>query len=427
MGFAKQQMIEYQDKGYHALQNMFVCDKCIDEPSVQSFIRKNATHMFCSYCGKSYKRKKCVNINTLANYLSQCIRTEFGDPDDEGVPYLSKEGGYMTKTYDTYDIFEKNYLEFKNDEIKRDIVEEVFDNRLWCRIDQFGVPQNKELYYSWESFSEIVKYKTRYVFYKLPPQNKSVFSPKSYVFKILDDISKIISEFNLYKVLPIGTEIYRGRFENKKIKADYIELGPPSLEHATKSNRMSPAGIPLFYGSFFPETIEHELIYFDAKMKNKRKFLTVGKFVTLRELTVIDFSNIPSIPGLFDLSRSHQRDSLLFLKEFVQDVSKPISNNGSEPIEYVPTQILTEYFRHVMKIKGINRIDGFIYPCSKSHKLNSCTLFLQSENCTQDDITSFQTNDSNTKNLKALCLITKSVSSKRIPSNWVHDKEAFYL
>lgn len=51
-------------------------------------------------------------------------------------------------------------------------------------------------------------------------------------------------------------------------------------------------------------------------------------------------------------------------------------HDGREHIEYVPTQIITEYFRYKFATKKIEKIDGIIYPSSKDRRMNACVLFM---------------------------------------------------
>ena len=66
----------------------------------------------------------------------------------------------------------------------------------------------------------------------------------------------------------------------------------------------------------------------------------------------------------------------IFLKNFIQDLTKDISRNGQEHIEYIPTQIVTEYFRFQFNKRRKNTdIRGFIYSSSKVEDKKACVLF----------------------------------------------------
>ncbi|MEZ8193165.1 RES family NAD+ phosphorylase [Vibrio sp. 1F279] len=50
-------------------------------------------------------------------------------------------------------------------------------------------------------------------------------------------------------------------------------------------------------------------------------------------------------------------------------------------IDYVPTQIVTEYFKLIFKYENELSFDGIIYPSSKSKGKKAIVLFANSENC----------------------------------------------
>src|SRR5206468_10715826 len=99
--------------------------------------------------------------------------------------------------------------------------------------------------------------------------------------------------FGLVRALPAGREIFRGRQEATATDQTCRALGSPPAERASQS-RMSPAGIPMFYGAFSPRVAHAET--YSAK---KGRFLTIGRFVTARPLLVLDISQAPPLPSLF--------------------------------------------------------------------------------------------------------------------------------
>ena len=76
---------------------------------------------------------------------------------------------------------------------------------------------------------------------------------------------------------------------------------------------------------------------------------TVGKFTTERNATIVDFSRLPRIPSLFepihDTMEYDPRRLLIFLHTLAKEISKPIERGNRVHIEYVPTQVVTEYLR----------------------------------------------------------------------------------
>ena len=136
---------------------------------------------------------------------------------------------------------------------------------------------------------------------------------------------------------------------------------------------MSPAGIPLFYAAESATTAAAEV-----STKENYKFCHIGTFETSREVMLIDFTAELLMPSIYDEDKAHKREAILFLRRFVKDMSLPV--NGEENIDYLPTQIVTEYIRYLFKINGKN-VDGVRYP-SAQHEGGICyALFVDSEHC----------------------------------------------
>jgi hypothetical protein len=60
---------------------------------------------------------------------------------------------------------------------------------------------------------------------------------------------------------------------------------------------------------------------------------------------------------------------------------KPIAAPLDDVLEYVPTQVITEFFRHLFKEENGQHIDGIAYRSSKTPKGICYTLFLEQDNC----------------------------------------------
>jgi len=177
--------------------------------------------------------------------------------------------------------------------------------------------------------------------------------------------------------IPKNKKIFRARCFAKKngIRLLAKDLGTPPQEN-TISTRMSPQGIPLFYGALDKRTALNEII----DDKNEKEGNTIiAEFKNLKPLKVLDLSSLPCLPSLFDKKNRDLRDTVRFLRQFSKEVSRFIQKDGREHTEYVPTQVLSEYFRHIFKYKKQN-IDGIFYSSSKSDGI-CCALFVENEEC----------------------------------------------
>ena len=93
----------------------------------------------------------------------------------------------------------------------------------------------------------------------------------------------------------------------------------------------------------------------------------------------MDFVQLPPRPHFFDSQISiEDRYRLLFLHSFVNDVSKKIERDGKEHVEYVPTQIVTEWVR-MLSLNG-ERVDGIRYPSAQCSGGSSIVLFVTGDN-----------------------------------------------
>ena len=65
---------------------------------------------------------------------------------------------------------------------------------------------------------------------------------------------------------------------------------------------------------------------------------------------------------------------LAFLSDFVRDLGVNLEPGDREHMDYVPTQVLNEWFRAAFKYEGF-RIDGIYYPSAARRGRRSIVLF----------------------------------------------------
>ncbi len=118
---------------------------------------------------------------------------------------------------------------------------------------------------------------------------------------------------------------------------------------------MSPAGIPMFYGSDDKKTTLAET--------DLPEFYAIGSFTTLRSLNVLDLT-IVGAPSIFDMTDGSDFDWALFMSQFIRDFSRPIERDDRIHIDYVPTQVVTEHLRDA-KLNG-GQVDGIKYRSARN-------------------------------------------------------------
>lgn len=120
------------------------------------------------------------------------------------------------------------------------------------------------------------------------------------------------------------------------------QMSSPPLDRATVPSRMSTAGIPMFYCAFNDDTAKAETTDINDTSKPK---VTTCSFKSRKNLKAIDFRKLQDRISMFDADNFREYHVAQFMHEFVADLSRGIKRDGKEHIKYVPTQILTEYFR----------------------------------------------------------------------------------
>jgi hypothetical protein len=137
----------------------------------------------------------------------------------------------------------------------------------------------------------------------------------------MDEIANIISEIDLIRTIPTGTIITRARPHHENEHYSTVEdLGPPPTELAIHPNRMSPSGIPMFYGSDTETTALSEV--------EQTGFATVAQFVTQRPFKVLDLTRMPDVPSIFDPQPTYERAPLSFLHNFLDDLTKRVQRRA---------------------------------------------------------------------------------------------------
>jgi hypothetical protein len=376
---AKEIYMEQLERGWFSLGNKYVCSNCFLDDELSDYVKINAKSNRCDYCGAQSTDLIAAPMDVIMELVARSIYFEWTDPAEE-LPYESREGGYQGDVYDTYELLWDIEFPTENEKLLNDVVESIA-LEAWCRRSPFFPPEERALFYSWEDFCREVKYRTRYLFFPKLDEYEHEQFPYT---EILDRIAEIIFELNVMKPHPPGTGFYRGRVHDLEIYlSNSKELGPPPIEYAKYSNRMSPAGISMFYGSLDIETVIAEIY---DRQKRGCKVITLALFESIRELNLIDLTKLPKVPSLFSDRYRHLRGGVGFLREFVRDLSKPIQKDGFERIEYVPSQIVTEFFRHKFVDEYGHHPDGILYPSSRRDQGISAVIFASSEQCLDESI-----------------------------------------
>lgn len=243
-------MIQEWDQGWKFVpDDRFVCTKCFDDYAIKAFIQDNAEERKCSYCNRRSTKPIAAPMNSVLELIGESLYSEWNHPDDEGIPYESAEGGYQFDVMDTWDLFDHIGDPTANEEVRKEIIQALID-QMWVQKHFYSLTEDKVLRYSWRDFVKAVKYKTRYLFTLKKPKKSAIPSDTIPPARMLDRIGKVINEVGLVREMKAGTPWFRARVHKlDETFTSAANLGTAPQSKAWFSNRMNPAGIPMFYGA----------------------------------------------------------------------------------------------------------------------------------------------------------------------------------
>ena len=174
--------------------------------------------------------------------------------------------------------------------------------------------------------------------------------------------------------LPIGSAFWRARpysGTHPSFTLTGRDLGSAPSSSA-KANRMSAAGVSMFYGAELLSTSVEEVKYGTSTAA------AAGRFVSAVPLRVVDLTEVTYEPSIFDANERNDYYAASFLAGFAFDISRPISDSDRD---YLPTQAVTTGIREIPwdTINGI-RFRSAVDPGGINY-----VLFFANEECGEAD------------------------------------------
>jgi hypothetical protein len=364
VGFAKRELERQQEEKWAPIDDSQVCSRCFLDHELKNFIVSGSDGVGCDYCeDSSASKRKSRNINDVIGHISEAIRNYYEDPAQH-MAYETAEGGYLGNTTDTYDLLEE-LVEVENPDVLG-AIRDAFEHTLWCKRNPYSDEPSDEMFQDWTTFCEFIKHEKRFFL----SDTKNIFEG------IVRDFKKL----KLFKIIKPGHIFFRARtFQSANpflFKFSEITI-PPKKVSIKQANRMSAAGIPLFYCSDTAATCKSE-----ARTANlygtQHDMISFASFSTKKTLRVLDISKLPHVPSIFGSMERNERENIIFLRMFRDDIMKPVKRDGREHVEYIPSQIFTEYIRYYVR-NGIHSVNGICYPSTQNSKGLNYALFLNSK------------------------------------------------
>lgn len=372
MGMAKRQMEEDEERGWSSVGEKWCCADHVEDEALETLIAAEAISTTCSYCEHEAAGPIAAPVDVIVERFAESLPQEWGGADEETIPW---EGGYVWETLDTWDLVTDGLNWPLNDS---DLIADVvwaLPEQAWVQRDFYRLTPSERLRFAWSDFVQIVKHERRYFFSDHSVEGEEPDDPdKMTPGGMLTAIGEVVGEASLVRDLDPGETLFRARTHGRQEALDgAANLGAPPADCVLSSSRMSPAGVSMFYGAFDLATAKEE-----ARTANPdAEALTVGRFDVVAPLRVLDLSQPPDVPSLFDAERRSLRPGHIFLRHFVEEIAKSFVHDEKVHIEYVPTQIVTEWFASGYR----DGLDGLLYRSARSPEGVNAALFFDERGC----------------------------------------------
>ncbi|MFC9173019.1 RES domain-containing protein [[Kitasatospora] papulosa] len=333
----------------------WVCPRCVDEDALSRQVEAAAVPQ--TQCGFCEGTEAAAPVELLAELFLEGVRRDWAGANDEGAIF---EGECFPDAVHTWDLIHDKFgWVFSGDGLHGavyDALTPLCEEDQWVERLGAGASAGKMLNDGWAAFERYVKHNSRYVFLlrNRPREERDFgeYTPE----EMLQAVRTTVDFEYLYEGLGPGDFFWRARTHSSKDEgADWRaeDLGTSPIKFSKQANRMSPAGIPMFYGAEDLDTAIREVL-----VRTTDAFVTAGRFEVHPGATVIDFTRLKDPVSIFDPDEEahHVRPMLIFLHHFVEKLSRP-ARPSYEQVDYVPTQIVTDFLLNAEE--GL--VDGLIY------------------------------------------------------------------
>lgn len=358
-------MIEADERGFQATGEV-LCSVHVEDDYLRSALDDGPGGR-CAVCGLPSVDPVLLDplleilIAVVRRYRTRAANELLRDPE-------SDNGWALASTIWTEDLVWDFFCPDLNDELcalaaRRLVNDEWFDpGTLWF--------QGRELLsYSWQRFRAEIPDDP---FVPLPSGSADEWADGIAPDAMLKRVGDLVSSLGLIRPCDPSLAWYR-----VVAVAPSEALAPRRLgtapENYAAANRMSSAGTGRFYGATDIPTAISEVGQPPPGNAN-----VLGRWQPSRALRLLDLTALPTTPSVYDVERSNEREALLFLSEFADDVSRPLLVGASETEisrQYRPTQALVDYLT-----SAFPDLDGVVYRSSRT-KGPCCALFVRNENC----------------------------------------------
>lgn len=357
-----------------------VCPDCFEDSGLQRRIvdvRPDHPDAQCDF----HPRKKGIPVSAVAEIVDEVFRNRYVFGRDDGIydEYGHGGGDDLVETL-------RDLTEADDDRVVSALADALIEN------DDYWPPDGEEPFYdhdytyqeseygyqehsfTWRWFRQGILYEQR--FFNADAEKK--------LSEIFDGLHLIRNEHNepaIFELRPGGpnSEFFRARICNEpSSRAKILEdpatnLGPPP-EQLRTAGRMNSSGIMTFYGAFDLTTCIAEL---RPAVGEK---IAAATFTLERPILVLNTTGFAGRPKAINVfAKTHIKRMRLweFMTQFMNEIAQPSLPND-EHLDYVPTQVVSEYLTHLHELPGAyegRTIDGIIYRSAQNSEGKNIAIF----------------------------------------------------
>jgi len=364
LSLTKRWMEEEEARAYYTSDD-HVCAQCFHDEGIRNFIRERVCERECSVCGRKSKKPIAAPADEVLEFIVDQLHRHYENADGN-APFDKETWDYFVETWDTEELVDEELGDAAPFETLEWIKKHLKSDVKYCRRDWQIMSLGKALTSGWERFCKAIKHETRFLFFR----DEKGDDGEPFLVRpteMLDELGQAIIRCGLVTQLQTGTQLYRVRGHKAGVThSDGSSLGPPPEHLARSAGRMNAPGIVVVYASFDEDTALEEAT---GDFPN----WSVGEFELLRDIQVVDLTDIPDVPSIFE---DGPRESLQFLHRFAEDVSQPFTPDLETHVEYTPTQVVSEYLRHRFRDKANMLVRGVLYGSAKAAGKKNMALFM---------------------------------------------------
>ena len=337
-----------------------VCTECLGEEGQAYFWKKGAAMEFlhgrCDYCDDAVRSSG--PLSRVVELVAPALHRYFSDPGDAGA--IRDEGEWLIDTIGTEEAL-RTLWPSCGKRLLSDIAG-AFRNRRWVASNGHFLEKHETVQFThkWHHFEMMAKHRTRYF---LDRQDREFGQDPWMEYpspaEFLARIGEFVVDQRLVRPIDARQPLFRARCQGAGESFDtFDKLGPPCDKRAS-AGRMNPAGIAYFYMAREWPTAVAEVV------KETPAHVAIGEFRPKPSLLLLDLTALPEPPSVFDDEAYDDYQGILFLRDFAGRISKSVAKDGSEDLEYVPSQVVCEFFAQVFgRGEGGRQLDGIAYRSS---------------------------------------------------------------